>query len=49
MLKPFEIIDFWPKKPDVDSAIEAFADELLHSDAAETGEYFKIEVTRVKK
>lgn len=49
MLKPFEIVDFWPKKPDVDDAIEAFADELLRLGDAGTREYFRIEVRSVEK
>jgi len=48
MLKPFEIVDFWPEKPDVDSAIEAFRDELIRVSDAEMREYFKVEVRCVK-
>ena len=48
MLKPFEIVDFWPKKPDVNSAIEAFGDELIRLSDAEIREHFKVEVSCVE-
>jgi hypothetical protein len=41
MVKPFEFVDVWGKKPDVDDVLEAFSGELLTERV--TG-YFKIEV-----
>jgi len=42
MVKPFEFVDVWGKKPDVDDALEAFSDELLTEKASG---HFKIEVS----
>lgn len=42
MTKPYEIIDFWTKKPDVNNALEVFIDELL---TLNPSKYFKIEVS----
>jgi len=41
MVKPFEFVDVWGKKPDVDDALEAFSGELL---TEKVSGYFKIEV-----
>jgi len=41
MVKPFEFVDVWGKKPDVDDVLEAFSGKLLTEKA---GGYFKIEV-----
>jgi hypothetical protein len=42
MIRPYEIVDFWAKKPDVNNALEAFLDELS---ILNPSEYFKIEVS----
>jgi len=42
MVKPFEFVDVWGKKPDVDDVLEAFIDELL---TEKVSGYFKIEVS----
>ena len=42
MIKPFEVVDFWAKKPDVNNALEVFIGELFTLDP---GEYFKVEVS----
>jgi hypothetical protein len=42
MVKPFEFVDVWGKKPDVDDALEAFSGELL---TEKVSGYFKIEVS----
>jgi glutamate synthase domain-containing protein 3 len=42
MIKPYEITDFWTKKPDPNNALEIFINELLTLDP---NKYFKIEVT----
>ena len=42
MIRPFEVVDFWAKKPDVNNALEVFIGELFTLDP---GEYFKIEVS----
>jgi len=41
MVKPFEFVDVWGKKPDLDDVLEAFSGELLTERV--TG-YFKVEV-----
>lgn len=42
MIKPYEIVDFWAKKPDVNDALEVFIEELF---TLNPSEYFKIEVS----
>jgi len=42
LVKPFELVDVWGKKPDLDDALEAFSGELLTIDASE---YFRVEVS----
>jgi len=42
MIKAYEIVADWPKKPDVDDALEAFRDELLTLDASK---YFHVEIS----
>ena len=44
MIKPYEIVYEWPKRPDENDALEAFRHELLTLDA---GEHFTIEVSEV--
>ena len=44
MIKPYEFVDRWPKRPDVNDALEAFGYELLTLDA---DEHFKVEVSEV--
>jgi len=44
MIKPYDFVDMWPKRPDENDALEAFTHELLTLDA---NEYFKIEVSEV--
>lgn len=44
LVKPFEFVDVWGKKPDVDAALEAFSGELL---TEKVSGYFKIEVSEV--
>jgi hypothetical protein len=41
MVKPFEFVDVWGKKPNVDDALEAFSGEIL---TEKVSGYFKIEV-----
>lgn len=43
MIKPYQIVDFWPKKPETDNILEAFIDELFTLDSSE---YFKIKVSK---
>jgi hypothetical protein len=42
MVKPFEFVDVWGEKPDLDDALEAFSGEVLTIDASE---YFRVEVS----
>jgi len=42
MVKPFEFVDVWGEKPDLDEALEAFSGEVLTIDASE---YFRVEVS----
>ena len=44
MIKPYKFVDRWPKRPDVNDALEAFGYELLTLDA---DKHFKIEVSEV--
>jgi hypothetical protein len=44
MIKPYDFVDRWPKRPDENDALEAFTHELLTLDA---DEHFKIEVSEV--
>jgi len=44
MLKPYEVLDFWFKKPDVSNMLEVFMDEL---NCANPTEYFKFEVREI--
>jgi hypothetical protein len=44
MVKHFEFVDFWGKKPDLDDALEAFSGILL---SEKVNEYFRIEVSKV--
>ena len=44
MIRPYEIVDFWAKKPSTDNALEALIDELF---TLKPSEYFKIEVSEV--
>ncbi len=45
MVKPYEIVDFWVKKPDIVSALETFIHhEMFTLDA---NEYFKVEISAV--
>lgn len=41
MVKPFEFVDVWGEKPELDVALEAFSGELL---TEKVNECFKIEV-----
>jgi len=41
MVKPFEFVDVWGKKPEVNDVLEAFSGELL---TEKVNECFKIEV-----
>jgi len=43
MIKPYQIVDFWSKKPETDNILEAFIDELFTLDSSE---YFKIKVSK---
>lgn len=49
MIKPYEIVDFWIKKPDENSALEVFIDELLTLNLSEHFriEHFRIEISEV--
>jgi len=42
MIKAYEIVDEWPKKPDVDDALEVFRDKLLTLDASK---YLHVEIS----
>ena len=44
MVKPFEFVDIWGEKPDLDDALEAFSGILL---TEKVTEYFKVEVSKV--
>lgn len=44
MIKPYEFVDRWPKRPDENDALEAFTEKLLTLDA---DKHFKIEVSEV--
>ena len=44
MVKPYEILDFWVKKPDVIYAFEFFVNKMF---SLNPKEYFKIEVSEV--
>ena len=44
MIRPYDFVDRWPKRPDENDALEAFGHELLTLDA---DEHFKIEVSEV--
>lgn len=44
MIRPYEIVDFWTKKPSMDNAIEAFIHELFK---LKPTEHFKIEISEV--
>jgi hypothetical protein len=45
MIKPYEIVDYWPRKPVIDNVIEAFIDELFTLDSRK---YFKLKVSEVQ-
>jgi len=42
--KPYENVAVWPRKPDVDSALETFREAILTMDA---DEYFRVEISEV--
>jgi len=42
MIKPYENVAVWPRKPDVNSALETFAEAILTMDA---DEYFCVEMS----
>jgi hypothetical protein len=42
MIKPYETVDFWVKKPDKNNVLEVFLCELLGLDSSE---FFKVEVS----
>ncbi len=44
MIKPFKLIDFWPKKPQTDNVLEAFIDALF---TLNSNEYFKIKISEI--
>ena len=44
MIKPYEIVDFWPKKPGIDNVLETFIEGLYSIDSSD---YFKIKVSEV--
>ena len=44
MIKPYEFVDSWPKRPHDNDALEAFTHELRTLDV---DEHFKIEVSEV--
>jgi hypothetical protein len=44
MIKPYDFVDRWSKRPDENGALEAFGHELLTLDA---DKHFKIEVSEV--
>ena len=42
MKKPYENVAVWPRKPDVNSALETFREAILTMDA---DEYFRVEIS----
>lgn len=44
MVEPYEIVDLWPRKPDIDDSLEAFKEKLLTLNASR---YFNVEVFEV--
>jgi hypothetical protein len=44
MIKPYEVLDFWFKKPDLSNILEVFMDEL---NRANPNEYFKFKVREI--
>jgi len=46
MKKPYENVAVWPRKPDVNSALETFREALL---TMNIDEYFRVEISEVRR
>jgi len=44
MVRAYEFVDDWPRKPTVHEALDAFRDELLNPDASQ---YFHVKVSKI--